>query len=164
MKSFFFQVLYCGYKSFERWIFTKGRNPHGRNENSNTIYSSDPAHGLDAGTGAHSRAEREEAGGRQVRIILRYWSHVPRFQEPVPYMHSHGTCLTSGNSMNGFHNSFNNTVWHPDININKRDILVHPIIFYILACPHQHLPGLLVTFNCFHWHRLHLPHEFLILM
>lgn len=21
MKSFFFQVLYCGYKSFERWIF-----------------------------------------------------------------------------------------------------------------------------------------------
>lgn len=52
MKSFFFQVLYCGYKGFGRWVLTKKRNPHGRNEN--TIYSTDLAQGSDAETGAHS--------------------------------------------------------------------------------------------------------------
>lgn len=60
MKSFFFQVLYCGYKSFGWWIFTKARNPHGRNENSNTIYSCDPAHGSDAGAGTHSTRRQTE--------------------------------------------------------------------------------------------------------
>lgn len=47
-------------------FFTKGRNPCSRNENSNTIYSSDPAHGSD-GAEVHSRPEREEATKRQLR-------------------------------------------------------------------------------------------------
>lgn len=54
-------------------FFTKGRNPHGRNENSNTIYSSDPAHGSDARTGAHSRQEgrkREKTAKNHFQILI----------------------------------------------------------------------------------------------
>lgn len=46
---------------------------------------------------------------------------------------------------------FNNTVGHPGININKGDILVHPIILSTCVCHHQHFQGLLVIFYCFHW-------------
>lgn len=51
----------------------RGENPHGRKENSNTIYGSDPAHGSDAGAVAHSGREgkevREDGSGRpQVSI------------------------------------------------------------------------------------------------
>lgn len=56
-------------------FFTKGRNPCSRNENSNTIYSSDPAHGSD-GAEVHSRPEREEATKRQLRsgtVSIMYW-------------------------------------------------------------------------------------------
>lgn len=42
-------------------FFTKGRNPHGRNENRNTIYGSDPALSSEARAAAHSRTERKEA-------------------------------------------------------------------------------------------------------
>lgn len=47
-------------------FFTKSRNLCSRNENSNTIYSSDPDHGSD-GAERHSRPEREEATKRQLR-------------------------------------------------------------------------------------------------
>lgn len=95
MKGFFFQVLYCGYKSFGRWIFTKGRNPHGRNENSNTIYSSDPAHGSDAREGAHSRPERKEvrkdSSGSFFDIDHMYGIYVNGgFRELVPYIPTGG--------------------------------------------------------------------------
>lgn len=152
MKSFFFQVLYCGYKSFGWWIFTKARNPCGRNENSNTIYSSDPAHGLDARTGGHSRLERKDARkGSFSDIDHMYYIHISESA-----MYSRRTSLTSGKCFNGFHNPFalkpfNNTVGHPDININKGNILVHPIILSTCVCHHQHFQGLLVIFYCFHW-------------
>lgn len=170
MKSFFFQVLYCGYKSFGRWIFTKGRNPHGRNENSNTIYSSDPAHGSDASAGAHSRTERKEA-----------WKDSSRSFSDIDHMY--GIYVNGGSRASQCpmfpgepfefvkvllvfpFKPFNHTVWHSDININKRDILVHPIIsFLCMVCRHQHFPTLLVIYCCFFWHCLKLPHALLIFM
>lgn len=45
----------------------------------------------------------------------------------------------------------NYTVWHPGININKRDILVHPIIFYITVCHQQRFSRLFIIYCCFHW-------------
>lgn len=44
-------------------FFTKGRNPRSRNENSNTIYGSDPPHGSDGGAAAHSKTR--EGGSEQ---------------------------------------------------------------------------------------------------
>lgn len=64
MKSFFFQVLYCGYKRFGSdffiFFFTKGRNPHGSKENSNTIYRPDLTYGSDAGAAVYSRLQEIE--------------------------------------------------------------------------------------------------------
>lgn len=62
-------------------FFTKGRNPCSRNENSNTIYSSDPAHGSD-GAKVHSRPERKEATKRQLRSSTGI-NHVLGGQESV---------------------------------------------------------------------------------
>lgn len=62
-------------------FFTKGRNPCSRNENSNTIYSSDPAHCSDEAE-VHSRPEREEATNRQRRAHTAI-NHVLGGQESV---------------------------------------------------------------------------------
>ena len=153
MKSFFFQVLYCGYKSFGQWIFTKGRNPLGRNENNNTIYSSDPAHGSDARAGSHSRPERKEvridSSGSLLDIDHTYGVYVNGgSQESVPYIPV--GAIEFWRKFNLFSQTFsplkhfNNFVWHLHININKTDLLVHPVIFYILLCHHQRFPGPLV--------------------
>lgn len=53
-------------------FFTKGRNPRSRNENSNTIYGSDPPHGSDGGAAVHSKTRQggsEETAAQIARCL-----------------------------------------------------------------------------------------------
>lgn len=75
MKSFFFQVLYCGYKRFGQrfliFFWPWRENPHGSNENSNTIYRSDLTHCLNAGEAVHSRLRKVEARAPAIVFLLK---------------------------------------------------------------------------------------------
>lgn len=166
MKSFFFQVLYCGYKSFERWIF----EPRGEilTVEMKTVTQYTALIRLPAPLrGQESIPERRaDASGLFSDI-----DHMYGFMWGGGVgVCSHRSHLSLGSSFTGFHNPFpskasHNIVWHGHININKRDILVHPVIvFYRLVCHHQCFPRLLLIFCCFHWQRLKLPHAFLICM
>lgn len=131
MKSFFFQVLYCGYKSFGWCVFTKGRNPCGRNENSNTIYSSDPAHGSDAGAEEHSRGEDHS------QILITCNMFILARGSAGRALYSQGTCWSSGRSFKGFTAPLTGWPWYKN----------HLSSFSLIPAG----PSSSAVSCCFHW-------------